>query len=88
MKLSKLIWFVKFFKENNDKGKEILAFPTGDGGVETIKNSFETIHHVIPAFPDPIQHHKVALVPVQHSRHRHALNFVKPYFKDNTVAMD
>lgn len=35
---------MKFFKENNDKGKEIPTFPTGYGGVEAIKNSFESIH--------------------------------------------
>lgn len=35
---------MKFFKGNNDKGKEIPTFPTGDGGVEAIKDSFESIH--------------------------------------------
>ena len=35
---------MKFFKENNDKGKEVPTFPTGDGGVEAVKNCFETIH--------------------------------------------
>lgn len=35
---------MKFFKENNDKGKEVPTFPTGDGDVETAKYGFETIH--------------------------------------------
>lgn len=38
---------VKFFKENNDKRKEVPAFPAGYCGVEAVEHSFETIHPAI-----------------------------------------
>ena len=34
---------MKFFKENNDKGKEIPTLPTEYSGVEACENGFETI---------------------------------------------
>lgn len=43
MKLFEIIWFVKFFKDNINKGKEIPTFPAGYCGVEPSENSFETI---------------------------------------------
>lgn len=35
---------MKFFKEYNDKGKEVPAFPAGSGGVEAVEYCFETVH--------------------------------------------
>lgn len=35
---------MKFFKENDYKGKEVPAFPTGDGGVKAVEYGFETVH--------------------------------------------
>lgn len=34
---------MKIFKENHDKCKKVPTFPTGDGDVEAVKDSFETI---------------------------------------------
>ena len=44
---------MNFFKENNDKGKEVPTFPAGDGGIEAVEYGFETIHTGVCPFDFP-----------------------------------
>ena len=44
---------MKFFKENNDKSKEVPTFPAGDGGIEAVEYGSETIHPGVCPFDFP-----------------------------------
>ena len=44
---------MKFFKENKDKCEKIPVFPPGDGGIEAVEYSFETIHPGVCPFDFP-----------------------------------
>ncbi len=44
---------MKFFKENNDKSKEVPSLPAGNGGIESCEDGFETFHPGICAFNFP-----------------------------------
>lgn len=57
---------MKFFKEDNDKSKEVPALPTGYGGIESCENSVETIHPSICAFNFPsLLIHFLFIQPIQ-----------------------